>query len=187
MSQEQEATRHKAIRKPTYQSALFFGVKINHHIPTKYQIQPPQPLPVDLEASLGTISGLSFSPDGHLLAIGILYGADNQKKGPDLVVRNASTGQVVDRVSVDLGTSGNPSGELGVIGALDVAFSPDGRYIAMALSDGSIRLVDVASNRIVASLEGLDTGAQRVAFSRDGHILAGASRTGQIIVWRLTS
>ena len=65
----------------------------------------------------------------------------------------------------------------------DVAFSPDGKTIASASSDGTIKIWDVQQARLMHTLEGHEGPVNAVAFSPDGERLASASRDKTIKIW----
>ncbi|MEJ2733209.1 MAG: CHAT domain-containing protein [Anaerolineae bacterium] len=69
-------------------------------------------------------------------------------------------------------------------GVYAVALSPDGKTLASASSDHTVRLWDVDSRQPVGSpLTRHDASVMSVAFSPDGQILASGSADGAIILW----
>ena len=64
-----------------------------------------------------------------------------------------------------------------------VAFSPDGRRLASASDDGTVRLWDPATGAELAALTGHTGQVTAVAFSPDGRRLASAGWDGTVRLW----
>jgi WD40 repeat protein len=64
-----------------------------------------------------------------------------------------------------------------------VAFSSDGKLLASASRDETVRLWDAATGAALQTLEGHTSGVTAVAFSSDGKLLASASRDRTVRLW----
>jgi WD40 repeat protein len=67
------------------------------------------------------------------------------------------------------------------------AWSPDGRRIAAALDDRTVRFHDAATGREESKLEGHAQGVFSLAFSPDGRRLASADKAGAVKLWDLAA
>jgi len=64
-----------------------------------------------------------------------------------------------------------------------VAFSPDGKLLASAGWDKTVRLWDVATGKELRSMQGHDKEVYAVAFSPDGRVIASAGHDGTARIW----
>ena len=67
----------------------------------------------------------------------------------------------------------------------DVAFSPHGTQLASASDDGTVRLWNAASGKLVRTLRGHGQSVNSVAFSTDGQRLVSAGADATVRVWSL--
>ncbi len=150
-----------------------------------------------------TVTSLSFSPDGKILASGgieaksnfdpaqMMSQATNPKKSKN---QNLPSSQdILEKMKVE--TTGqivfwNPATgqEIGAIkghgkGVTNVVFSRDGKLIASAASDNTIKIWDVASQRELKTLTGHTANIESMDFSPDGTLLASASDDGSTFLW----
>src|SRR5262249_24341580 len=122
-------------------------------------------LNVAFRSQVNTVLSLAFSPDSATLA-GVCSGSQPVK------VWDVRTGQ--ERLSI----KGLKPYEVHC-----VAFSPDGKLLAGAGDDETIKWWDVRSERVVAALRGHVDAVTCLAFSPDGKTLASASEDRTVKVW----
>jgi len=71
--------------------------------------------------------------------------------------------------------------------AFEVAFSPDGRLLAAAMSDGRVLVFDLESGELRRDLKGHELVAYHVRFAPDGLRLASIGADRKIRIWSLRS
>jgi WD40 repeat protein len=127
-----------------------------------------------LQAHTDWVLALSFSPDGKQLASG----------GHDGTVRlwdPASGKKLLEFPSRPAAPANTPPGPANTVMAL--AFSPDGKLLALGGSDMQIHLVNTADGKIVRSLPGHTSSVTALAFHASGTVLASASKDGTVRLW----
>lgn len=100
------------------------------------------------------LGAMCLSPDGKIVA---------GSAGTQVVFLDAMKGS--DIKSLDVGA--------GQINA--AAFSPDGKFFALAGADGTAKIVDVEKMKLTHSLSGNVRPVSSIAFSKDGKMLASGS------------
>ena len=115
----------------------------------------------------GGVFAVAFSPDGKLVASG---GGDGLGEAGELVLWDAGTGKLQRRL---LGRDEKQ--------AWAVAFTPDGKRLACGLTDGSVRLFDVQTGKVVREIDGGDQ-LRGLAVSPNGRTVAAAIRK-EIRLW----
>src|ERR1700694_1619722 len=71
----------------------------------------------------------------------------------------------------------------GTSGVRGVALTPDGRLLASSGLDGTIRLWEAPSGRLLAPLQGHTSGVWGLALSADGRLLASGGWDGTMRLW----
>jgi WD40 repeat protein len=121
----------------------------------------------------------AFAPDSKLLALSPGGEAD--------VDGNVTTGKVV-LVDPANGTKVRDLTPGHQTGATDVAFHPDGKYLASCGRDATIRIWQAADGKLIKELKPRGQSRDWIAsirFSADGQWLAAADMTGQVLVYAL--
>ncbi len=131
----------------------------------------------------GRIFSLAFSQDDQRLAVDMLF----DQSGPpsnDIFFWDVATGNQL----ATLVSAGPVSISLPPRWALsEMAFSPDGKVLAMGLGDGSVEIADATTGNVLQTLAGQTDSVQSVAFSPDGKTLASGSLDNTIVLWDTTS
>jgi WD40 repeat protein len=120
---------------------------------------------------------LTFSPDGKdLVATRLETGKEEFARS---VLRVWDTGSGKERLKI--------AGPKQTNGAFTPAFSPDGKLLGWAGTDGVVRLVDAATGKEVRKLR-TDAGGVRFAFAPDGQTLVTRSEVSrEVVVWELAT
>ena len=130
---------------------------------TVWDLESPDASPRTLE---GEGEGVRFSPDGQWLIM----------MGRDLRLWRTETWEPHPALPIERNTAAEYA----------AAISADGRWLAVNQNDREIHLIDIATRRTLASLEGPGTSRiLDVCFSPDGTYLAAARDRGEVQVWHL--
>jgi WD40 repeat protein/serine/threonine protein kinase len=113
-----------------------------------------------------TVSAVCWGPDGRTVAIGTMAGRLHSWRPADGAITDLSPHEAA---------------------VWELAFSPDGRWLASASADGSVRIHRVAAADLDAVLDAHRSPVYGVAFSADGGRLATASKDRTIRLWRTGS
>jgi WD40 repeat protein/serine/threonine protein kinase len=124
-------------------------------------------------------SGVSFSPDGKLIAT-------HRKEA--VVVLNSMSGEVLQTIPNPNGKPPQDRQQLHPIGGLALAFSPDSKTLAYASIDNAtqkpaVTIWDLTSNNPRYVLLGHRDYIQCVVFNPQGRMLASGSWDGTVRLW----
>jgi serine/threonine protein kinase/WD40 repeat protein len=112
----------------------------------------------------------TFSPDSRLLAVN---DSEYANDAISTLLLKDMTGPIERRVAH--------------CGAMCLAFSPDGRFLAAGTHPPGVNLVDVAAGTVVAKLKGHLAPALAVAFSPDGKTLASGGQDRTIRLYNIAT
>ena len=149
-----------------------------------------------------TVTSLAFNPDGRMLAVGGVESKSNldlaammnpnaqrnrkNSKTPDPqdMIKNMKIETIGQVTLWDVATGS----EIGTLtghgkGVNQVAFSRDGRLLASASTDNTIRIWDLAARRELRTLSGHTANIDSLDFSPDSRLLASASDDGGTFLW----
>ena len=184
-----------------------------------WEIQPDNipnlreiPLLLRSQSRVGTITSVAVHPEGRLVATAgrslDLWSLDSNQRIASLEKPNATTKVAFSKdgkLLLAVGDGGVICGwpvtetpeKLHLMarqgGAPVVAFSPDGSRLASGSKDGTARICDVASGRVLRACHGKHFGSapsadfpqsiEAVAFSPDGKCLATGDNLGWVSAW----
>lgn len=139
---------------------------------------------------------LSAGDDGRLLAQrwnGGVEALDALPGGRMLAVAAARTGTVAawaaddgTRVLWSLEFNKEISREKDTL-VRSLAFSHDGKTLAVGREDKHVALVDAATGKVTRTLDPVDAAVTALAFSPDGKLLVGGSADGRVTLWDLAA
>jgi len=131
-----------------------------------------------LERTLGTgdaaspisdrVNAVRFSPDGKLLATG----GGQPTRGGEIKIWRVADGQLMQSFT-DVHSD--------AVFGLD--FSADGKYLASGAADKFVKVLDLATGKVVKTFEGHTHHVLGVSWKRDGRTLASAGADNVIKVW----
>jgi photosystem II stability/assembly factor-like uncharacterized protein len=108
-------------------------------------------------------SSFSFSPDGKTLAAGF---------SKNIIIWDITSGQLINTITLDL----NP------VRINSLAYSPNGKSLAIGTEIGALIIWDIAKNQPQASLIAYSY-LSSLAFSPDGSLLATVSPGSPVVLW----
>jgi WD40 repeat protein/serine/threonine protein kinase len=162
--------------------AAGFGAKqlysrASHPTPLKVWEVAGRRLVHRLDGHTGYCVSVAFSRDGTLLASGsrdgtaILWSTETWKATQTLPNPDKDTqfGQATQGM------------------VEDVAFSPDGKILALASHEGTVQLWDVAAGKLQDALKGHSSAVTAVVFSPDGRTLASSGTDQAVRLWNMAT
>jgi len=151
----------------------------------------------------GKVSATTFSPDGRLLAVGgleaksnvdvaaLMNGAMNQKpkkgshqQNPADIMKDMKVEAIGQVRFWDVASGQEVSTIKGHGKAVTVvSFSRDGKLLATAANDHSIKIWETATGRELVTMKGHTSSVESIDFSPDNRLLASAADDGGTFLW----
>src|SRR5262249_14117698 len=128
----------------------------------RIELWPLHGSPLDLQGPDAEVLWLEFSPENRQLAAAV---------GKEVVL--------FDRESRSILWTFEPHADW----ARRPAFGPDGRGLATASDDATIKVMDIATGRTLHTLRGHDGGVKAVRFSPDGRRIASRGADHTLRLW----
>jgi WD40 repeat protein len=136
----------------------------------------------DAPEHMGIVTAITICPDDQRLALGLHTG--------EVLLCDASTGselmrfRAVDRPKrVRFNVRLNGAMNQGTVWG--ISFSPDGKWISSAATDGSVRLWEAISGQQVLRLKGHEGYADEVSFGPEGRTVLTSGADAQAYLWSL--
>jgi len=132
-----------------------------------WQSETGEPARMQLQTGLESLGSIGFSPDGTRIVTGGRHSTERVQ------IWNISTGEQVFALT---GHSADVN---------SATYSPDGRFIATASDDMTVRLWDALTGAHIELLAGHGDWVWSVAFTPDSHSVVSGSKDMTIRVWDL--
>ncbi len=134
-------------------------------------------------AEINEINGLAQNSDGRKALISSVKAAVKMQGQPWVDAKTHTQVELallntVDNVAAPNTLGGHANSVIGV------SFSPDGKMLASASYDNTVKLWDTGTGKQIKTLTGHKNGVIGVSFSPDGKMLASASADNTVKLWK---
>ena len=118
------------------------------------------------------VNAVAFSPDGKTLATG----SGEPSRGGEIKLWDVGSGNLLHDFK-----------DIHSDAVLCLDFSHDGKRLASGAADRFVKIIDLASSKMILSLEGHTHHVLAVSFKADGRALASTGADGQVKIWDLVA